>query len=85
MKSNCLVILIDDKISLNRLKRISKNLIVHSFCETNNYFQLNVDSGIVIYVGSDTSLAKPPLGMYGAFRTSGWILKKGGGWGKLHL
>jgi len=39
----------------------------------NNYIQLNVNSGTVIYGSVDTGLTKLPLGVHGAFRTPGWI------------
>jgi hypothetical protein len=52
-----LVILPCGRNSLKSLKRISEGSVVHSFVKqaNNNYFQLNINSGIVTYGSLDTS------------------------------
>jgi hypothetical protein len=57
MRPNCLVILPCGRNSLKSLKGVSEGSVVHSFViqANNNYFQLNVNNGIVTYGSSDTS------------------------------
>jgi len=44
--------------------------------QINNYFQVNVNSGVVIMEVLDTNLTKLPLRIHGAYKTSDWIKKK---------